>query len=117
MCSRAGAAAELWGFWGITMNVTRSGTATRNATAISHRVSDGHYVQEGRIAIIVLHDLTFAARWADNIVVMADGKPEYIGAPSDSITSHMLAPIYGVAARVERCTRGFLQVMVDRRAQ
>jgi ABC-type hemin transport system ATPase subunit len=37
-------------------------------------------VQEGRIAIIVLHDLTFAARWADNIVVMADGKPEYIGA-------------------------------------
>jgi iron complex transport system ATP-binding protein len=74
-------------------------------------------VQEGRIAIVVLHDLTFAARWADNIVVMADGKPEYIGAPSDSITSHMLAPIYGVAARVERCTRGFLQVMVDRRAQ
>ena len=28
---------------------------------------------EGRTAMIVLHDLTFAARWADKIIVMKNG--------------------------------------------
>jgi iron complex transport system ATP-binding protein len=73
------------------------------------------YVCDGRIAIVVLHDLTFAARWADNIVVMANGRPECVGAPSDAITPHMLASVYGVAARVERCALGFPQVNVDGR--
>lgn len=74
------------------------------------------YVREGRIAIVVLHDLTFAARWAENIVVMASGQLECVGVPSNAITPPMLASIYGVTARVERCSQGFLQVMVDRRA-
>jgi iron complex transport system ATP-binding protein len=73
------------------------------------------YACEGRIAVVVLHDLTFAARWADNIVVMANGRLECVGTPRDTITPRMLASVYGVIARVERCARGFPQVSVDGR--
>jgi iron complex transport system ATP-binding protein len=71
------------------------------------------YASEGRIAIVVLHDLSFAARWADNIVVMVDGALEIAGLPETAVTADMLFSVYGVRARVERCSRGFLYVSVD----
>jgi iron complex transport system ATP-binding protein len=74
------------------------------------------YVREGRIAVVVLHDLTFAARWADRIIVMKDGALNAAGPPDAAITADMLASVYGVKARVQRCERGFLQVMVDDRS-
>ena len=75
------------------------------------------YVEDGRIAVVVLHDLTFAARWADRIVVMKNGALHVAGSPQDAITADMLASVYGVEARVQRCERGFLQVMVDDRSR
>lgn len=74
------------------------------------------YVRNGRIAVVVLHDLTFAARWADRIIVMKDGALNAAGPPDAAITADMLASVYGVKARVQRCERGFLQVMVDDRS-
>jgi len=73
------------------------------------------YVAKDRIAIVVLHDLSFAARWADNIVVMAEGKLQAAGPPESAITPAILQSVYGVRARVERCSRGCLQVIVDGR--
>jgi iron complex transport system ATP-binding protein len=73
------------------------------------------YVCERRIAIVVLHDLTFAARWADSIIVMANKK---IGMRRSTGWGNYIAYVrilYGVAARVERCTRGLPQVSVDGR--
>ncbi len=73
------------------------------------------YVSAGRVAVVVLHDLTFAARWADNIVVMSQGVPKCSGAPAAVVTPKLLTEIYGISARVERCSRDFLQLIVDGR--
>lgn len=73
------------------------------------------YVNGECMAVVVLHDLTFAARWADNIIVMENGVVKSAGSPRRVITPEMLKSVYAVEARVERCSRGFLQVMVDDR--
>jgi iron complex transport system ATP-binding protein len=69
--------------------------------------------REGRIVVIVLHDLNLAARWADHIVVLSDGAVAAQGAPETAITADMLARVYGVDALVERSTLGHLQVSVE----
>lgn len=70
--------------------------------------------REGRIVVIVLHDLNLAARWADHIVVLANGAVAAQGDPAAAITSAMLARVYGVKALVERSSLGHLQVSVER---
>ncbi len=60
------------------------------------------YVAKGRIAVVVLHDLAFAARWADNIIVMENGRLQNAGLPAAAITPEMLASVYGVDCSVER---------------
>jgi iron complex transport system ATP-binding protein len=68
---------------------------------------------QGCAVILVLHDLALAARWADRIAVLADGRTYAAGAAEVAITPQMLADVYGVAGRVERCSQGRLQVIVD----
>lgn len=73
--------------------------------------------REGRIVIAVLHDLGQAAQWADRMVLLDEGALMASGPPETVVTPERLARVYGVAARVERCTEGRLQVMVDGPAQ
>ncbi len=68
---------------------------------------------EGRIVIVVLHDLSLAARWADDVIVMSEGRIAASGPPEQALTAATLSDVYGVQARVERCSRGMLQIMVD----
>lgn len=68
---------------------------------------------EGRIVIIVMHDLTLAAQWADRIIILQHGVVHTDGSPDDAITPRMLADVYGISARVERCSRGRLQILSD----
>lgn len=68
---------------------------------------------EGRIVVVVLHDLDLAARWADRIVVLNDGGLHAAGAPADALTPAMLSEVYGVSARIERCSQGRLHVITD----
>lgn len=68
---------------------------------------------EGRTVIVVLHDLGLAARWADQIVVIEAGRLHAAGPVSDMLTAQMLAEVYRVQARVERCSRGRLLIAVD----
>ncbi|WP_411034025.1 ABC transporter ATP-binding protein [Shinella sp. BYT-45] len=55
---------------------------------------------EGRIVIVVLHDLEMASRWADRIVVMREGGLFAAGTPREVVTPGMLRQVYGVEARV-----------------
>ena len=57
---------------------------------------------EGAAVIVVLHDLSLAARWADQMIVLDHGRLYAAGAPQDVLTPAMLADVYGVHARVER---------------
>jgi iron complex transport system ATP-binding protein len=69
--------------------------------------------REGRIVVAVVHDLALAARWSGQVIVMHHGALDTAGPPAQAITPAMLARVYGVKARVEPCSRGTLQVIVD----
>jgi iron complex transport system ATP-binding protein len=68
---------------------------------------------EGRTVIVVLHDLNLAMRWADRIVVLDRGAVHAVGSAEEALTPDVIAAVYGVEARVERCSRGQLHVIVD----
>ncbi|MDR6711955.1 iron complex transport system ATP-binding protein [Pseudomonas hunanensis] len=65
------------------------------------------------LAVAVLHDINLAASHADWLVVLSQGRVVASGAPAQVLTAGLLAEVYGVEARVERCSRGRLQVLVD----
>ncbi|MDR0280404.1 MAG: ABC transporter ATP-binding protein [Paucimonas sp.] len=66
------------------------------------------------LAVAVLHDINLAASHADWLVVLHKGRVVASGAPEEVLTPALLAEVYGVEARVERCSRDRLQVLVDR---
>ncbi len=67
----------------------------------------------GRIVLVVLHDLNLAVRWAENVLVLHQGRLHVSGDPRTAITPDLLASVYGVRARVETCSQGRIQVLVD----
>ena len=69
--------------------------------------------REGRIVTAVLHDLTLAARWADRIVLIDDGEIVAAGTPHETLTVERLRAVYRIESRIERCSAGTLQVIVD----
>ncbi|MCE7765280.1 ATP-binding cassette domain-containing protein [Pseudomonas putida] len=66
------------------------------------------------LAVAVLHDINLAASHADWLVVLREGRVVACGAPVDVLQPGLLAEVYGVEARVEQCSQGRLQVLVDR---
>jgi len=56
--------------------------------------------ERGMIIIMVLHDLTIAARWSDRVVVMARGAVAADGPPATAIDARVLADVYRVSAQV-----------------
>ena len=68
---------------------------------------------EGRIVVAVLHDLALAAQWADRIVMLHAGRTHAEGRPDQVLTPDLLAQVYGVEARVERCSQGRIMVLID----
>lgn len=52
--------------------------------------------RSGRTVVAVLHDLNAAARYADHIIAMRDGRILAAGAPAEVITSARVEEIYGL---------------------
>lgn len=69
--------------------------------------------ERGTIVIAVLHDVSLALRYADTIVVLKDGDIHDHGSPEAVVTQNMLADIYGIKARIEHCSLGNIQMIVD----
>lgn len=65
------------------------------------------------VVLMVVHDLSIAARWSDGVVMLARGGVVAHGAPEAAITPSTLATVYGVRARVDRGARGELQIAID----
>lgn len=65
------------------------------------------------ITVIVLHDVNIALRHADHALLVRDGRLRADGAPAAVITPAALAAIYGVRGRVETCSKGMPQVIID----
>lgn len=56
--------------------------------------------ESGRTVLMVLHDLSMAARYSDAVVVVADGRISATGAPGDIVTTELLRDAFGLDARV-----------------
>lgn len=53
----------------------------------------------GLAVVVVLHDLNLAARYADEVWLMHDGRLAHAGPWSDVLTAAVLEPVYGVRLR------------------
>ncbi|ANY04995.1 ABC transporter ATP-binding protein [Pseudonocardia sp. HH130630-07] len=56
--------------------------------------------EAGRTVVMVLHDLNLAARYADRLVAMKEGRIVAVGPPAEVITEELLAEVFGLRARV-----------------
>lgn len=54
----------------------------------------------GTTIVMVLHDLNLAARYADHLVAMADGKLYACGRPEDLLTEEMVRQVFGLESRI-----------------
>jgi len=55
-----------------------------------------HLNRQGRTVVAVLHDLNQAARYADHIIAMRDGRILAAGPPGEVVTSARVEEIYGL---------------------
>ena len=66
-----------------------------------------NFVDAGGGALVVLHDLALAARFADRLIWMCDGRIVADGTPDDTLSAELLQDVYGVRAHVARDDHGF----------
>ncbi|MBV4451570.1 MULTISPECIES: ABC transporter ATP-binding protein [Pseudomonas] len=65
------------------------------------------------IVFIAIHDLNQALRFADQVLVIADGTTQGSGLSGEVITEQMLRKVYKVQARIEQCSRGLRHILID----
>ncbi|WP_433415634.1 ABC transporter ATP-binding protein [Microtetraspora malaysiensis] len=61
---------------------------------------DQLHAQAGKTVVMVLHDLNLAARYADRLVAMRDGRVIAAGPPADVLTEELLAEVFGLNAKI-----------------
>ena len=71
----------------------------RHQIGIMNLIAD--YVAKGGGALVVLHDLGMAARYADRLVWMKQARIIAQGSVGDTMTADMLASVYGVVGTVD----------------
>jgi iron complex transport system ATP-binding protein len=71
---------------------------------------------QGCGVVLTLHDLNLAARFADRVLVLSQGKVLADGLPDEALTPDVIATAYGVRARIKK-TRDGLQVEIVERSR
>lgn len=56
--------------------------------------------RNGRTVVMVLHDISLAARYSDNMVVMKDGGIVARGTPQEVVTAELLQEVFGLNAHI-----------------
>ena len=59
------------------------------------------YAASGRTVVAVLHDLSLAARFCDELVLLSDGKVHAQGTPAEVLTRKNMADVYRVDAEIK----------------
>jgi iron complex transport system ATP-binding protein len=57
-------------------------------------------LQRGTTIVMVLHDLNLAARYADELIAMKDGRVHAAGAPEQILTSELVEQVFGLSSLV-----------------
>ncbi|MCP9267134.1 ABC transporter ATP-binding protein [Xenorhabdus sp. XENO-1] len=65
------------------------------------------------ITVVVVHDINIALRHGDHVLMLKKGELIAEGTPEQVITPDSLAQVYGVKGRIERCSQGVPQVLID----
>ncbi|TSB17668.1 ABC transporter ATP-binding protein [Streptomyces benahoarensis] len=68
----------------------------------------------GRTVVMVLHDLAAAARYADTVVAMKDGRVIAQGAPHHTVDAALVKEVYGLDADILRAPGDGAPVVVPR---
>ena len=69
--------------------------------------------ERGIATVVVLHDINAAMRACDRAMLLHEGRIVHFGSPAEVVTPASLAKVFGVAARIEQCSRGHHQVVID----
>ncbi|WP_036772574.1 ABC transporter ATP-binding protein [Photorhabdus australis] len=69
--------------------------------------------QRNIITVVVVHDINIALRHGDHILMLQKGHLIAEGMPEQVITPDSLAQVYGVRGRIEHCSQGIPQVLID----
>ncbi len=64
----------------------------------------------GTGVLLVIHDLSLAAQWADEVIVLHEGRVVAEGPPEKVLTLSLLRDVYGVEAYIGRAPGGALLV-------
>ncbi len=65
------------------------------------------FVMNGGGALVVLHDVALAARFADKLIWMREGHIVETGTPEETLSAKTMADVYGVKAHVSHDQHGF----------
>lgn len=65
------------------------------------------------VTVVVVHDINIALRHAEHVLMLQNGELIADGLPEEVITPESLARVYGVRGRIERCSQGTPQVLID----
>ncbi|MEA1063860.1 ABC transporter ATP-binding protein [Apirhabdus apintestini] len=65
------------------------------------------------VTLVVVHDINIALRHAAQALMLKAGKLIASGKPETIINAESLAEVYGVRGRIERCSQGKAQVILD----
>ncbi|KGM18881.1 ABC transporter ATP-binding protein [Corynebacterium auriscanis] len=70
--------------------------------------------EQGKTVVMVLHDLTLAGMFSDQVAVMKDGQLIAEGTPRQALTEQVLAEAYGLRAEVWEDPQGAAPIIVPR---
>lgn len=74
----------------------------------------GRYAQDtGAVVILALHDLNQVMRACTTVMALAGGRILATGPTLEVLTPDLIAQLYGIDSRVERCSRGCPMMIVD----
>ncbi|HDI4957481.1 TPA: ABC transporter ATP-binding protein [Salmonella enterica] len=65
------------------------------------------------VTLVVVHDINIALRHSEHVLMLKEGKLVASGTPEAVITAESLAEVYNVRGRVEHCSQGRAQVVLD----
>lgn len=66
--------------------------------------------EENAVVVIVLHDLSMAARYCGKMFILHQGRCAGAGKPADILTESMIRSVYGVDAEILRTSNGKLVI-------
>jgi len=70
---------------------------------------------QGRGVVVVVHDLSVAAGYADRVAMVVDGRLEATGSPSEVIVADRVSRVYGVDVDIEQVGHPPRPVVLPRR--